>query len=335
MKNHSDEHMKNQQLHTQKIEFEYVKDSQTIDNKDIVKLHKKRKINNKLIAIIVIAVLLVTTALFFLIPYLITPKFDSENPIARMELSNGMTIDYEIFADEVPRASGVFIYLAQQGFFDDTIIVDLQYNYVRFGGYTSYKNTSHKENDQKTIDKLNKQLDFDKNIPQQWKDKPLSYRIMADNNEIVNKYDQEYYLSYIRSTATEFQVSGASNYPPVLYPSSYNAPTIDLSQSPNSSIAFAKAYDTKSQNNIKALSNMTKVDTKDNRDYHLYYQPPVKTIKIKIVKIYNLKGEFKQKYNNFNLYKEFFNNSAYWLGSDINTTPSVGWSSNSRLIRDN
>lgn len=312
---------------------------QQIDNAEssVNKANGKKRISNRMIAIIGIGVLIVTISLFFFIPWILTPKYDIDNPVARMELSNGMTIDYEIFANEAPRASGVFIFLAQQGFFDDTIIVDLQYGYVRFGGYTSYKNTSHKENNQQVIDKLkNNHLNFDKNIPQQWKDKPLNYRVLSDDSSIATKYDQQFYLSYIRSTSTEFQVCGQIGYPPVVFSQDFNAPSQDLSASPNSSIAFAKVYDQQSQNNIKILSNLDKVDTKDNRQYHLYWQPPVQTITIKSVKIYNLKNEFKTKYNNnFNLYQEFYNNSTYWLGADIQQVPWIGWSSTSRLLRDN
>ena len=295
----------------------------------------KRRKNTKIVASVGVAILAATVFLLLFIQWLMAPKFETNNPIARMILSNGMTIDYEIYADESPRAAGVFVYLAQQGFFDGTIIFDLQYGYVRFGGYNGFKNTSHKENDKNTIDTLKNQINFNKNIPQQWKDKPLSYRVLADNGTIANKYDQQFYLSYIRSTATEFQISGHGGYPPVVFPQLFNSPTEDLSASPNSSIAFAKVYDRQSQDNIKRLSDLKVVDTKNKVQYHLYWQPPVQTIVIKKVSVLNLKGELKSRYSNFNLYQQFFKDSTYWLGADINTTPSIGWSTTSRLLRDN
>lgn len=46
-----------------------------------------------------------------------------------------LTMKYELFAADCPRACANFVFLAEAGFFDGAVVFDTQNSRVRFGGY--------------------------------------------------------------------------------------------------------------------------------------------------------------------------------------------------------
>ena len=111
------------------------------EEKKGVNLTPKKK---KIIVITAMCMAVVMLATAILIPFL-PPSFPGiDNPVARIQLVvNGRrhNLDIELFADESPIAVKNFMFLARQGFFDNTIVSDVggnaadRHGFVRFGGF--------------------------------------------------------------------------------------------------------------------------------------------------------------------------------------------------------
>jgi len=109
---------------------------------------KTKRSNTKLfvlIAGIFLAVVLISFAIA--IPFMTSPSFAVDTPVARIELVvNGRreNLYIQLLPDAAPATVSNFMFLARYGYFDDTIISDVSgpqtpvrdgHGFVRFGGY--------------------------------------------------------------------------------------------------------------------------------------------------------------------------------------------------------
>ena len=240
----------------------------------------------------VLAAALITTAI--VLPIAMTKNKYSYvgNPVAVIELDNGMTMRYEIFESTCPVAATNFLYLAKIGYFNDTIIFDSQNNWVRFGGFESTASSSHRSKNTEFCDKIT-------DVPKDTDGDTFSYRLKKDtSSDASNLTSQAGVLSFLyNDTATEFQVAAIDG-------AQTNVPGTSLYKSMT---AVGRALDDETMENIKAIAALSRLESSSGEyTRHSYWRPPlassdpVTLIKIKSVKLYNLASS---KWKNFNFEK--------------------------------
>ncbi len=262
-----------------------------------------RKTNMTVIAVVGVAIALILAAI--LVPsimYVVNPySFNGNDKVmARFSLSNGMTLEYIIEEDKYDTAATNFIFLAKNGFFDNTVFFDAQNGWLRFGGYesqptTNYSssdfNRTHHRKDNKAYCDSFKALANDKFDKTTYK---FGYRLRADSNGTDAKYlEEEGVLTYLYSdTATEFQFS----YQPqatnqiVSMESNGTQKTYDLNPT-----MVGRALNDKTLQNIKAIAATAQLNTGMTTGY--MWRPPTPNIMINSVKIYNLDGKKWKKFD--------------------------------------
>ena len=127
-----------------------------INREKVLKLQEKEeRKNNKTPAdkktlIIVLSVSIAVVLLFVLSIAIWLPNRkldtggDGTNPIAVIKLSNGMTLEYELYYDVAPRAVSNFIYLAQSGIYNGSMIHKIKDGYAEAGRYKAYASPNNK-----------------------------------------------------------------------------------------------------------------------------------------------------------------------------------------------
>lgn len=209
-----------------------------------------------------------------LIPTVFYNRYSSKNPIAKMILSNGMVIEYEIFEETCPIAATNFIFLAKNKFFNDTIIFDTQNYWMRFGGYES--SLIHRQDNKEYCEKI-------KGLNEDVTNK-FGYRLRADDSLDAVRNKEEGMLSYLyNDTTTEFQVCGVTGAQ-----SDLNGRTLN-------STVVGKVLDDKSMKNIKTIIDLPRQIRIAGQTHRLWLGPK-ETIRIQKVTIYNLN---KKKWKNF------------------------------------
>ena len=94
-------------------------------------------------AVCALAILLILVALIApVIMYIVNPYRGYKSVIARFNLSNGMKLEFVIEEDKYDTAATNFIFLATNGFFDNTVFYDAQNGWLRFGGYEAQPATN-------------------------------------------------------------------------------------------------------------------------------------------------------------------------------------------------
>jgi cyclophilin family peptidyl-prolyl cis-trans isomerase len=263
------------------------------------------------LALILIVLAILTPTVFY--PMIRYGAID--NPVAKIELSNGDVLEFEIYQKEVPNASNNFLYLAKKGFFDGTIIFDLTNKYIRFGQYESYVK-SRTEN----ADFLKKIKDITLPTETTSADNVFDYRLYKDTalsaGRIVDKYNSFAYLSQCSGeSGVDFQICGKEN-------ASETVPVKNSSENPGSpktmtGQTFGRALQS-SQETIEKIVNAELNPDNGSR----YWTGPKNTIRIKSVKIYQLKyfvdpaSKKQKKWQDFN-WDDYFqgNRYMYWHGS--------------------
>ena len=226
---------------------------------------KKPKFNWWIIPLLICAAALIVTAI--VLPFTCSSYGSVKNPVARIELSNGMDLEFEIYEDTCPIAATNFIFLAKSGFFDGTIIYDAQQGWVRFGDFVSM--STYKRDDKKFMEGLEGFSEIHKN-------NKLSYRLYADTSPDASRYGEAGMLvfDYDQSSCQFFMSSDANlqvkNSPTVV--GRYLNDTLDL---------------------LKEIVAMPL-----NEDSpHITYKNPMPTITIQDVKLYNLDNKKWKKFN--------------------------------------
>lgn len=275
---------------TAEVDAALAKDDTVASEEHVAKVERKTVLI--ITAVILAAVILITTAI--LLPILFTTVYryrDVQNPVARMELSNGMVLEYEIFEDTCPIAASNFIFLARIGYFDNTIIFDSQNSWVRFGGYeteTVHRSTNKAFAD--TVEGIEK-----------YPNSKFGYRLKADTSADAKMYDQKGILAFLyNDTATEFQVAaidGAQLTVQGTYSKEYRV------------TACGRAFE-ESMPYIEEIAAMKR----NEQSPHSTWKAPQPTITIKKVKLYNLN---RKKWKHFGFDDYFYGNS--YISNWVNT----------------
>lgn len=289
---------------------------------------KKSKNNAVMIgSVIAVAVVLILIAILApVIAYLVNPYRDEKNVIARFELSNGMILEYIIEEKEYDTAATNFIFLAKNGFFDNTVFFDAQKGWLRFGGYDAQPMITGSENTYEKTKHRSRNYDYCynfKSIPNSAfiydnKDNTLdkfNYHLRADNGGTNTALLGEIgVLAYLYSdTTTEFEfayAAQATNDIETLTTSS-NISTSDLEAT---RVGYALNATTKS--NLAKIASTAQLNTMITSGYR--WRPPSPTIYIERVKVYNLDDK---KWKDFDFIKYINGNDSsgsprlsYWSG---------------------
>ncbi len=245
---------------------------------------------------VVLAVALILTAV--LLPVL-SPAFayrKVNNPVAVIYLSNGETLEFEVYEKEVPIAATNFLYLAKNNYFNGSIIFDRQNNYIRFGGFydTEY---NHRETDEAFSAKF---TDITKSPSAKYK---FQYRLSADTSSWAKFGQTEGYLSFIQnSSSTEFQICTVSGSP-LTATNGENTRTVNA-------ISFARNL------NKNVMEKLTELyaGMENTVSHGNYWKYPAPVVKIDRIKLYNMD---KAKWKNFNFDEYFADKISGWTGGSI------------------
>lgn len=264
-------------------------------------------------AVVAVAIVLIIVALIApVIMYLINPYRDYKHVIARFELSNEMVLEYVIEEDEYDIAATNFIFLAKNGYFDNTVLFDagdpLQNTdgWVRFGGYekqpsvweggsSNYNSTKHHAQN-KTYCKNFKAISnkwFPDNVCNKF-----GYDLNADKNgQSADRLDDIGVLAYLYDkTSTEFQMSykeKPSNDATQIV-SGTSGTTYQPYELKSTMVGYA--LNNKTIENLKKIAATAKTTEQSTTTSGIIWCPPDPTIYIRTVKIYNLDGK---KWDNF------------------------------------
>ena len=243
-------------------------------------------------AVVAVAIILIIVALIApVIMFIVNPYRGYDDVIARFNLSNGMVLEYVIEEDEYDTAATNFIFLAKNGFFDNTVFYDAQGGWLRFGGYdaqptdgstsaSSYERTHHRANSESFCSA------FDALATSRFRkvtDK-FGYRLRADNGgKSENIIKQLGALTFRYSdTSTEFQF---------YYGDEAESVPGDITGIECTMVGYALNDET--IENIRTIRTYAKDNTAISTGYK--WRPPTPDIKIESVKVYNL----GKKWDNF------------------------------------
>ena len=257
----------------QRKELRQKDESKAKEEESEVKAVPKNKFGWWIIPLLICAVALIATAI--ILPFTCSAYSDVKNPVAKIELSNGMNLEFEIYEDTCPIAATNFIFLARNRFFDGTIIYDSQNGWVRFGEFTSMQ--TYKTEDKEYMDKLEGFYD-------NHKDNKLGYRLYADTSPDAGRYGEEGMLTfnYLNSSCQFFMSSQANCQTRVENSTSDYTPTV-----------VGRALNDQTLEHIRSIAALPR-----NEDSpHSIWKNPLPTITIKSVKLYNLDGKKWRKFH--------------------------------------
>ncbi len=254
--------------------------------------------------VVALAVLLIVIALIVpVIMYIVNPYRGYNDVIARFNLSNGMVLEYVIDEEEYDTAATNFIFLAKNGYFDNTVFYDAQGGWLRFGGYdaqptdgstsaSSYERTKHRSNSEsfcKSFDALASSK-FRKVTDK------FGYRLRADRDgKSDNVIHQIGALTFrYNDTATEFQ----------FYYGDYSE-VVPGNISGIECTMVGHALNDETIKNIQSIRRTAADNTAISSGYK--WRPPTPNIKIESVKVYNLDDK---KWKDFDFLK-------YMDGNDV------------------
>ncbi len=279
------------------------------EEKAMLESQKKSKHSALFISLVIAAavVLILAGILIPVIGHITNPYRGYKEVIARFKLDNGMELEYVIDEDRYDIAATNFIFLAKNGYFDDTVFFDAQEGWLRFGGYEDQPLiSSNSSNDYSRTHHHAQNEEFCKNfsaLPNEKFDKPLNkfgYRLRADNGgEKSSLLEDIGVLTYLYSdTNTEFQFSYRKQATDTITHLSSDG---SKSTSTLKSTMVGHALNDETVNNLVELSELGAVNT--SITYGYLWSPPTPTVRIKNVKVYNLN---KDKWKNFD-FMEYMN----------------------------
>lgn len=272
-------------------------------------------------AVICVAVLLILAGLLVpVITLMVNPYRGYVDVIARFKLSNGMTLEYVIEEDNYDTAATNFIFLAKNGFFDNTVFFDAQEGWLRFGGYesqpkistgssSSYESTRHHAQNETYCSKFKALSNSSFSTPTL----KFGYKLRADaNGEKQSLLEQIGVLTYLYSdSSTEFQFSykAQANNQVETMDSSGKKSRITLEPT-----MVGRALNDKTIENIIAIAKTARPN--EGISSGALWHPPAPDVYIETVKVYNLDGS---KWRDFDFI-------SYMEGKDSsNNNRLVGW----------
>ena len=274
-------------------------------------MEKEKKKSTKKWLIMLLATLLGVIVLTagIVLPILLDDEFTDDenvNPYAEIELSNGMTLTFDIWEKECPIASTNFIYLAEEGYFDGTVIFDNSGNWVRFGGWMA-DGTHRGDDDQeflaKYTDRESQDFNYNKN--------KFGYRLRKDSTPKTG-YDTKGVLSFCYDrSATEFQIATSNTV----------SLTVDGDNGGEWKVSpFAMA----TGDTLEKLEKLALLDADDGTQFnHAYFRAPLEKNKLITVKSVKVRRKYEPKWADFD-FMEY-----YKTGEDANSRLRI-WQTSQR-----
>lgn len=132
---------------------------------------------------------------------------DKGNPIATFYLSNGKTINFELYYDKAPAYAANFIYLAESNFFDNTLFSNVNNRYAVMGGFVEHgeKNTNRAQDESyvSTLKGFNSARSNVWNHNVSGEEFKLGYRLNYGAKPSSGKYSgKPYYMVMFAGTST-------------------------------------------------------------------------------------------------------------------------------------
>lgn len=227
------------------------------------------------------------------------------NPVAVIELTIGeksYTMKYELFAADCPYATANFAFLADSGVFDGVAVYDTQRDWVRFGGYVEgtdengTKVLKHRSDDEEFCRGLQKdftEVHYTKTVTSNGQTtteanptEVLKYTLKRDSVRL-NYTDYDFALCSNYSggaqSMTEFQISGKREArPTTLHGSNNREATLNFQ-------TFGRLFDNdeKTKEAVAAVLALAQPEDGEKNYMNIYFLPPVTSVTIKKVKVYN------------------------------------------------
>lgn len=260
-----------------------------------------------MITCIILALVIILTAVLMLV---LIPKFaeNSKYPRATITLDDGRQLNMVIWEEECPIAATNFIFLAKIGFFDGTIIYDVQpnRNFMRFGAYKGYGKNDSRYEDADFINGIPQSkfnvVNVDPTYKNQAQSNKFGYRLKKDISNDRNRFGEQYVVSFNNYNAADFVINlgeGNTNF---------------TNQSGNKSwneylCAFGKFEDEKSQEILDELYNREKNFNTGDEDM-VGTNPP---IKIKSVSISNYSKKRWKRFEFVSYMNTAYDGKSAWL----------------------
>ncbi len=261
---------------------------------------KEKRKSVRSVAIIAVSVILSIALLVSAVTvYLVSSDnwVPEGNPIAKVHLSNGMDLEYELFMDTAPIATTNFIFLSKIGFFDNTVIHDIQNDWVRFSGYEAgYKgyvddtDSAHRAQNVdfiKSSDKYFKvyNIEYFKNKNETYKeDRVFSYRLQREKNASSSVSTDQISAGdlffYYQDSSTMMQIAASDNPQLTITQGGSSPSTQTLSQL----TYFGRANNEKTLENLAAINNYAVIEP----TAYSYWHRPATEIVIKSIEISNI-----------------------------------------------
>ncbi len=254
-----------------------------------VKPKKKSKLVTILVSVIAgilgVAIIVIGIAL----PFLKSDEFTDEegvNPIAAIELSNGMTLTYELYESTCPTTVTNFIYLAEIGYFDGTVVFDGQNGWVRFGGWQT--NGIHRGDANDTFHAGIKDRVYTNSSGNKvsYINNKFGYRIKKEDAEAKHLSTVGALTFCYERSATEFQILA----------NEVNSPTIDGGGEWLSTV-FAMPYDNDTTANVKKLAALSLDD--GTKFAHDYFRAPLAGNSLITIKSVKVTKKYEGKWKSF------------------------------------
>ncbi|MBR6788876.1 MAG: hypothetical protein IKM44_03620 [Clostridia bacterium] len=274
--------------------------SQGIVSEEQIKERAKR---NTIYAVALLIVAVITIAVAITVPSYMSCNYMFErNAVAVIDFDvNGekLTMKYELFGEDCPKATANFAFLAMNDFFDDVVVFDTQNSWIRFGGYTESVNEKgetvfeHRSEDKTFTEKLKPnfaEVHYTKTSGDKTEtdtSEMLKYTLSKDNVKFdILSYDFALCsnVSGSSASATEFQINGLqSKREDKIYNENKSAQKSFTTQ------VFARPLngDEATVQAIKRILSM-----KSNNRVGDYFQTTDTLVKIKDVRIYNYEAKW-------------------------------------------
>lgn len=286
-----------------------VQSSAPTDPAEAMLASQKRSKRSALImgGVVALAILMIVVALIVpVILHLVNPYRGYDDVIARFELSNGMTLEYVIEEDKYDTAATNFIFLAKNGYFDNTVFYDAQGGWLRFGGYeeqprdgstssSDYNRTRH-HGQNESYCKGFSAIPSNRFSRVTYK---FGYRLRSDeggtNENVLNSLGV---LTYrYDNTATEFQF----NYDPE------NTDNIPNKIAEIKSTRVGRPLNDETVKNLQAIAKSAALNPNIGETAEYQWKPPTPDIRIVSVDVYNLDSE---KWDEFDFLNYIHGNDA-------------------------
>jgi len=281
---------------------------------------------NKLWVIIAAGFMALIMILFaILIPTVIAPSVRFGNiphTVVVFQLSTREQIEIIVYDDAMPHTATNFVHLARMGFFNDTVIFDTSYNFVRFGQYEDTTFRNFRTRNQSFInrnvrnmtlpDRFHGEQFFDGDSPFDFRinETPISYRVATRPG----------YISAMHTfSGTDFQISAGdinSDQARTSLPNNRTGQTDSLD-------VGGRVFGHVTPTSMEVIERIAARDNRGVSSAHPFFIPPREAIRIVNTRVYNL--DFWGKWRTFSWDNYFQWNSE--LQSHASIISWVGGSS--------